>query len=127
MTIRQRFYLTLAYAAFVIFLNSIAHAFYLYWNYRWVDIPMHILGGIMAGLFSLIFIRAIRMPETFVNALTGVLLVGLGWEVLELLYKVDVVNFAYWTDTVHDLINDLLGGLIAIYIWRKIPNQRLRN
>ncbi len=127
MSIRQRFYLALAYAAAVIFLHSVAHYLYLYWTFRWVDIPMHVLGGIMAGFFTLIFLRAFKLKETVPYALVGVLLVGLGWEALELLYKVGVVNFMYWADTVKDIINDTIGGLIAIYIWKKIPNPKQQN
>lgn len=124
MSNRQRFYFALAFAAFVILLHKIAYELYLYWTYRWVDIPMHILGGIMAGLFTFVFLRITRLPENTRNLIIGVLLVGIGWEILELLYKVDVLSTRYWIDTVKDLIDDTIGGLISIYIWKKIPNQK---
>lgn len=124
MSTRQRFYLALSFSAFVILLNTIAHNLYLYWTYKWVDIPMHILGGVMAGLFTYVFLRALKLPEIRRNVLIGVILVGIGWEILELWYKVDVVNVRYWIDTAKDLVNDSIGGLISIYIWKKIPNQK---
>lgn len=124
MSNRQRFYFALAFAAFVILLHKIAHELYLYWTYKWVDIPMHILGGIMAGLFTFVFLRITRLPESTKNVLIGVMIVGVGWEVLELLYKVDALSTRYWIDTVKDLIDDTIGGLISIYIWKKIPNQK---
>jgi hypothetical protein len=124
MSNRQRFYLALAFAGFVILLHKIAHELYLYWTYRWVDIPMHILGGIMAGLFTFVFLRITRLSENTRNLIIGVLLVGIGWEILELLYKVDALSTRYWIDTVKDLIDDTIGGLISIYIWKKIPNQK---
>jgi len=124
MSNRQRFYFALAFAAFVILLHKIAHELYLYWTYRWVDIPMHILGGIMAGLFTFVFLRITRLPESIKNLLIGVMIVGVGWEVLELLYKVDALSTRYWIDTIKDLIDDTIGGLISIYIWKKIPNQK---
>lgn len=124
MSNRQRFYFALAFAAFVILLHKIAHELYLYWTYRWVDIPMYILGGIMAGLFTFVFLRITRLPESTKNLLIGVVIVGVGWEILELLYKVDALSTRYWIDTIKDLIDDTIGGFISIYIWKKIPNQK---
>lgn len=122
MTIRQRFYLALSVAAVIIALHQIAINLYLYWIYRGVDIPMHIMGGFMAGLFVFIFLRVFKFKENRRNLLLGVLLVGVGWEILELVYRVDIVGFWYWLDTAKDLIDDVIGGLISIYIWKKIPN-----
>lgn len=127
MSIRLRFYMALMFAAGVIFLHWLAHTFYLYWTFKWVDIPMHVLGGIMAGLFTYVFLRAFRLSESVRNLLIGVLIVGLGWEVLELLYKVDIVDLGYWIDTAKDLVNDTMGGLISILIWKNIPNPKLKN
>ncbi len=124
MSSRQRFYLSLAFAGFVILLHKIAHELYLYWTYKWVDIPMHILGGIMAGLFTFIFLRAAGFAERTRSLIIGVLIVGVAWEILELLYRVDVLTVRYWIDTAKDLVNDTIGGIISIYIWKKIPNQK---
>lgn len=78
----------------------------------------------MAGLFTFVFLRITRLPESTKNLLIGVMIVGVGWEVLELLYKVDALSTRYWIDTVKDLIDDTIGGIISIYIWKKIPNQK---
>ena len=85
---------------------------------------MHILGGIMSGMFVGTLLMSLKMKEKALYILFGVFMVGVGWEVLELFYRVDVLNFRYWMDTTKDLIDDTIGGLIAIYIWRKIPNQK---
>lgn len=124
MSSRQRFYVTLAFAGLVIFLHKIAHELYLYWTYRWVDIPMHILGGVMAGLFTFLFLRAAKLPESVRYLILGVLVIGVCWEILELFYRVDELTPRYWIDTIKDLINDTIGGIISIYIWKKIPNQK---
>lgn len=124
MSTRARFYLALLFAASIIFIHMLAFNLSLYWTYRWVDIPMHILGGIMAGFFTLVSLQYFRLKETLLYTLIGVLAVGIGWELLELFYKVDILNFRYWTDTAKDLIDDTIGGLISIYIWKKIPNQK---
>lgn len=78
----------------------------------------------MAGLFTFVFLRITRLPESIKNLLIGVMIVGVGWEVLELLYKVDALSTRYWIDTIKDLIDDTIGGFISIYIWKKIPNQK---
>lgn len=124
MNSRQRFYLSLAFAGFVILLHVIATELYLYWTYRGVDIPMHILGGIMAGLFTYLFLRVAGFSERTRSVLLGVLVVGVAWEVLELIYKVEPLTVRYWIDTAKDLVNDTIGGIISIYIWKKIPNQK---
>ncbi|MBP9818692.1 MAG: hypothetical protein KBC87_01850 [Candidatus Pacebacteria bacterium] len=85
---------------------------------------MHILGGIMAGLFTFVFLRITRLAESTRNLILGVLIVGVGWEILEIFYKVDTLSFRYWIDTTKDLLDDTIGGLISIYIWKKIPNQK---
>lgn len=101
----------------------IAHTYFLYWTYRWVDIPMHILGGVMAGFYSAFILRIFKCRERFLYILIGVLIVGVAWELLELYFKVDVLSFKYWKDTAKDIVNDTIGGIIAIYIWRKIPKH----
>ncbi len=78
----------------------------------------------MAGFFTLVSLQYFSLRETLLYTLIGVLAVGIGWELLELFYKVDVLNFRYWMDTAKDLIDDAIGGLISIYIWKKIPNQK---
>jgi hypothetical protein len=85
---------------------------------------MHILGGIMAGLFTFVFLQIAKLSESTRNLVMGVLIVGVGWELLELFYRVDELTNWYWIDTAKDLINDTIGGLVAIYIWKKIPNQK---
>ncbi len=124
MSNRQRFYLALLFAGFVIAMHMLAFNLYLYWTYRWFDIPMHILGGIMAGLFTFVFLRITKLSERTRNLIIGVLLVGIGWELLEILYRVDDFTIRYWMDTIKDLIDDTIGGIISIYIWKKIPNQK---
>jgi hypothetical protein len=124
MSNHARFYLALLFAAFVIAVHMLAFNLYLYWTYKWVDIPMHILGGTMAGLFTLVALRYLRLKETLLYTLIGVIIVGVAWEILELYFRVDTLSFKYWVDTTKDLIDDTIGGLISIYIWKKIPNQK---
>lgn len=127
MSNRQRFYLALFVAFIVIALHKLAFELYLYWTYKWVDIPMHIFGGFMAGLFTFVLLRAVGWRESRKNVLAGVIFVGVSWEILELFYRVDIVDMYYWLDTCKDLLDDTIGGLLSLYIWKKIPNQKLPN
>lgn len=122
MSNRQRFYLALSIAFIVISFHKIASDLYLYWTYKGIDIPMHILGGFMAGLFTFVLYRANKWPESKTNLLIGVIVVGVVWELLEVYFRVSPLDMYYWVDTSKDLIDDIIGGLISIYIWKKIPN-----
>lgn len=122
MSNRQRFYLALSIAFIVISFHKIASDLYLYWTYKGIDIPMHIMGGFMSGLFTLVLFRANGWRESGVKILLGVILVGITWEFLELYYRVAELDMHYWIDTGKDLLDDIIGGLISIYVWKKIPN-----
>lgn len=122
MSNRQRFYLALSIAFIVISFHKIASDLYLYWTYKGIDIPMHIMGGFMSGLFTLVLFRANGWRESEIKILLGVILVGITWEFLELYYRVAELDMHYWIDTGKDLLDDIIGGLISIYVWKKIPN-----
>lgn len=124
MTLRLRFYFALLAAFVAIGLHLIAHELYLYWTMKWIDIPIHIIGGIMSGLFVLVGLQAGKLKESLIYTLIGVFMIGIAWEVLELYYKVAEVDFMYWLGTIKDLIDDCIGGLIAFYIWKKLPEPK---
>ena len=105
----------------------------------YIDKAFHFLGGVwVAGtlLFlknrkrkkpSPVFHRAqkIRSSESFVHLIIILFAVSIGWEVFELLVFPDVRNlfrdlFAYWaSDTAGDLVFDMLGGSMYIFLQRK--------
>jgi hypothetical protein len=116
--------LALMVSFLVIGLHILASNLYLYWTYRQFDILMHILGGIMSGLFVLTGLRFMSWKEVFKNVIAGCLVIGFAWEILELVYKVQEVNVYYYFDTIKDLIDDCIGGLIALIIWKKLPEVK---
>jgi hypothetical protein len=104
--------------------NFVAEYYYLYWTYRWLDIPMHFFGGVWVGLATLwLFLRSgyvfKDMPSsvnTFVTALVGGFCIGFLWEVYEyVVWQVSGKGLPvnYLGDTVLDLCMDLLGALFA--------------
>ena len=120
MSLRARFYTALLSSFVVIGLHVVATYLDLYWTIPNTDVLMHILGGVMAGLYAGVFLKGFELKESWRNMTLIVIMIGIGWEVLEYILKVDKLDFAYWTDTVTDIINDIIGGTIAYYIWRKI-------
>lgn len=124
MDLRLRFYFALLTSIIVIGIHMIAHSLYLYWIYKQIDVPVHILGGLMSALYVLVLLRYLKWPETYKHVFFGVLVVGILWEVLEIFYKVDVVNMQYWLNTGKDLISDSVGGYLGYLIWKKLPEEK---
>ncbi len=88
---------------------------------------MHFLGGLSIGLLFIwtAFVSGIfgrRVPtrrSLMLSVIIFTMLVGVGWEVFEHVY--DIANPAhqsYQSDTVQDLIADLLGAVCAGLIGR---------
>jgi hypothetical protein len=91
--------------------------FNFYYDYKWLDIPVHMLG---AFLFTNLFLQAIKSKYIdFRNVLIFILFIGIGWEFLE--YIKDVINlksFVGWADTLKDLLNDILGAYLAFLFYK---------
>ncbi len=93
---------------------------YLYWTYRWLDTPMHILGGFALASLLIAFLFRYR-PLYFV---TGMLIIAVGWEVFEFALGLPQPR-DYVLDTAYDLINDTIGAGIAFILahytlWRSV-------
>lgn len=88
-----------------------------YNDYRWLDIPMHILGGF---LFASLFLNIISDKYiNFKNILYFVLFIGISWEIFE--YTLDIINltsFPGWLDTFKDLLDDIIGAYLAFVFYK---------
>jgi len=94
---------------------------YLYWYYRWLDTPVHILGGAMMGAAVVGVLRRFR-PYSYVLAIA----VGaLGWELFEYYFGISTGQPNYVWDTAHDILNDTLGAT-ALYILARYTVWRSR-
>ena len=109
------------FAVFVAICHFVFLKFYLYWTDSWVDIPMHIFGGILVssiGLWILYFSGLknylIKNPKSsiFISVLIAII-VGILWEIFELYFGLISHSFFDRVDSVKDLLDDVIGGLIA--------------
>lgn len=86
---------------------------YLYWYFVWLDVPVHLLGGLTLGMFLISFSRTFR-PRLFA---VGIAFVILGWEVFEVLIGTGrEINYAF--DTSLDILMGTLGALLAYVLGR---------
>ncbi len=104
--------------------NGVAEHLFLYWTYRWLDIPMHFLGGTWVGLAGVWVWRyagyvrpawSARGHVVTVACTTGLLL-GIVWELYE--YVVWYLTGTglpanYLPDTELDVVMDVAGALTA--------------
>ncbi len=93
---------------------------FLFWRYPWYDAPLHILGGIVIGLWGSAVASRMRLRPLYTTLLVAVLalLVGIGWEVLEQVAGFrEVTDVGYWVDTAQDLVCGTAGALAVIGLY----------
>ncbi len=113
--------------AFIALVNAVALYWHLFFYIWWLDIPMHFLGGLWLGLTVLSWYYCAPLPKkkdtsvlfVMTLAVSVSLTIGLGWELFELsaqtfIERATVHNLA---DTLGDLTNDLLGAVVATWIF----------
>lgn len=111
----------------VLFIHVLGMVFEWYYAWRSMDIMMHFLGGFVFGMLGLALLRTEKLSSAnrLLFVLGFVALIGVIWEFQE--YAVDyyrLIATDKWesltlTDTLADLMNDLVGGLIAYLIFIK--------
>jgi len=100
--------------------NYIALQNYWFWLYRWLDTPMHLLGGFALGSLLIAFLFRFR-PFYY---LAGMAIVAVGWELFEAMLGFTAQSDYVW-DTAHDILNDAIGSTLAYIlarytIWRSV-------
>ena len=106
--------LALVLAALMLGVHLYALDNYLYWYYRWLDIPMHVLGGAVMAAAVIGVLRSFR-PITFVLVIAAG---AIGWEVFEYLFHISTGQPDYLWDTLHDIVNDAFGALVVYVVAR---------
>lgn len=91
----------------------------LYYELLWLDVPMHILGGIgVASLTNTILIYNKRNVSYF-RIFIAYAVIAIGWEFYEYFFSPTFVHAAYsWLDTFSDFINGLIGASVLYIIVR---------
>ena len=115
---------TIVLALVIAILHYIANEYALYFHLWWADIIMHFLGGLFIGSGALwwicyeIPIGLRQYVPRFLSAFIIVLLVGIGWEVLEKIFDAHV-SINYVLDTILDLFTNMSGMMAAYIIFKK--------
>ncbi len=108
---RSIYIITVVYGLQFALLHVLAEFFELYWRYEWLDIPMHIFGGILLMLIigSLITMRILpyRFFETWRLPLVLALVLG-GWELFGIM-RYSGLKSGFWFDTSLDLLCGTVG------------------
>lgn len=121
-----------SYVAGIIFLiflmNLLANKLYLYSSLWYFDNIMHFLGGFWLGLFFFWLFYKEIFPNfnksSSLKLFLGVFLVGLFWEFYEIGINASFARDAFnLTDTISDLVFDMLGGLSIYLILRNITKN----
>jgi len=103
--------------------HVIALRLFLYWQIWWLDIPMHILGGVVisVGIFALHDMRLWikKRHLSYIPVLLLVCVAALSWEVYELCVGT-AIEENYLMDTITDLAMGLVGGTIGYTIGTRI-------
>ncbi len=93
---------------------------YLYYELRWLDIPMHIMGGFGVASLASAVLTYFNKPVSFWKLFIVYTVVAVAWELYE--YVQDIVTYAEWNgvfDTAQDYVNGLIGMSIAYLFVRK--------
>ena len=101
---------------------------FLYWHYRWLDIPMHALGGAVVALF-IFTVKDLRpkYPARLLYPIPVLLLlflVAMAWEVYEIGIGIPIED-DYEIDTITDLIMGMLGGIIGYIVGYSVSSLDL--
>jgi hypothetical protein len=120
---KEQFFLIILIAT----MHILAMELYWYWQFLWLDILMHFLGGLWVALASFWILGIFKNHTSYIQskkqaiifALVSALFIGVLWEVFEYISDIAVTSEAYWPDTTLDLIMDSLGGVLAgLYAWK---------
>lgn len=103
--------------------HAFASYFHLYWRYPLLDVPLHILGGMLVAFsFYLLPVIRIRLPRRYpqlVYVIALALIVGTLWELFE--YAIGETEFGagFAFDTLRDIGMDTVGAIAGFYFIRQ--------
>jgi hypothetical protein len=93
---------------------------HLYYEIRWLDIPMHIMGGFGVASLAAALYAYFDKPVSFWKIFLIYALVAVAWELYEYIH--DLVTYTTWNgwlDTIKDFVDGFIGASIAYLFIRK--------
>lgn len=110
--------------ALVVVGNTLAYRFAWYWRFSWLDVLMHLIGGLTVALLiiGLTPLFELTPSRVLMAAIVAGLLVGVLWELAQYYgYVLGWQSFNAlqlgWSDTLLDLASDACGGVVAWFCW----------
>jgi|GEM_PF-4472931 len=120
----RRIYLFIAAIVALFTFDAIAIYNSWYFYYAWVDVPVHITGGLILSILfyyvvftnrftGLLFNIKRTKQSVFSIMIFWVLVTAIGWEIAEFLYGRTVVSPRLVPDTFLDIIATVVGALLG--------------
>ncbi len=102
--------------------HAVATKLHLYWTTNWIDMPAHVLGGVLSGLIIFFALSLLQRKTTFFGIIILSFFIGACWEVFEWRFGlIAVTDKFFWVDTIGDIVSDLVGAYISyLYIIKNI-------
>ena len=122
-----------ALAALIFVLNNMALAEYFYWQYWWYDIMMHGLGGLLIGsivtwgLLRIGYAQTLPRVAFFWATVLGIVIVGVGWEIMEYTNGFFIGEVNVLADTILDIIMDIMGGIVGWFLFSRMLSEKSDN
>lgn len=105
--------------------HALAVFFFLYWEWRWLDIPMHFLGGAFVGFLFLwvyfTFSESNKFSKKHIlfTSIIPAFVISIVWELFEYFMGVSFIFFDFWFDTTLDTIFGILGAwVVGFYVFK---------
>lgn len=102
--------------------HLIAMRYFLYFYVPWFDVLMHTWGGFLTimGFVMLGSIGSRRLALSRALMILGLFGVMTIWEVFEYVYGIAGTHPSYAIDTTLDIVAGAVGGLLALFLFRRL-------
>ena len=102
-------------------IHLLAEQLFLYDVVRWIDIPMHLFGGVLVALALFVLKEnGVAVPVDSVRTVVLlVVVVAIGWEVFEWFAK-EMNMDVYVVDTTIDLVMGAIGGYVGYHLGQRL-------
>ena|SRR3989344_5712710 len=123
MTERRLFLIQALVLAVVAAVHIAALQLYLYWYFPWLDLFVHLFGGMWAALIVTWLMRLFKREPTLISLLVAVILIGIAWEIFEVAIGMTYYEENFVLDTALDLLMDTMGGIIGYFIAPRLKTR----